>query len=194
VAFSMRPPAPILLAAALAVAFPAAAQSNSDPGTGYGVEAGYSRGRDAESGGATGGVHARLRLTGGIGLEVSAGYRRDSFATDGVRVLTVDEIPVAASLLVFLPYDGRVQPYLLAGIGYTWARPRGTGPNADAATPAENLFTLHGGVGVDVRTGFGTSVFLDGRYVFLDVDAARALPNQPRSDYLRIAVGFNVYF
>jgi len=194
VASSMRPPAPILLAAALAAACSAAAQSNSDPGTGYGVEAGFSRGRDAESGGATGGVHTRLRLTGGIGLEVSAGYRHDVFATDGVRTLTVDEIPVAASLLIFLPYDGRVQPYLLAGIGYTWAKPKGAGPNADASTPAENLFTLHGGAGVDVRTSFRTSVFLDGRWVFLDVDAVKALPSQPRSDYLRIAAGFNVYF
>ena len=194
VAFSMRPPSPILLAAALAAALPAAAQSYSDPGTGYGLSAGYARGRDSESGGATGGVHARLRLTGGIGLEVSAGYRRDTFATDGVRVLTVDEIPVAAALLLFFPHDGRVQPYLLAGIGYTWAKPKGTGPNADATYPAENLFALYGGAGVDVRTSFRTSVFLDGRFVFLDVGAARSLPNQPKSDYLRLSAGFNVYF
>jgi opacity protein-like surface antigen len=194
VAFSMRPPAPILLATALATALPAAAQSYSDPGTAYGVDAGYARGHDAETGGATGGVHTRLRLTGGIGLEVSAGYRHDSFAMDGVRVLTVDEIPVSASLLVFFPHGGRVQPYLLAGIGYTWAKPKGVGPNADTSTPAENLFALHGGAGVDVRTSFRTSVFLDGRYVFLDVGAVKALPNQPKSDYLRLAAGFNVYF
>lgn len=193
VAPSMRPPSPILLAAALVAALPAAAQSFSDPGTGYGLSAGYTRGRDAESGGATGGVHTRLRLTGGIGLEVSAGYRHDSFATDGIR-LTVDEIPVAASLLAFFPHDGRVQPYLLAGIGYTWAKPKGEGPNADPSYPAENLFALHGGAGVDVRTSFRTSVFLDGRYVFLDVGAVKALPNHPRSDALRLAAGFNLYF
>lgn len=190
----MRLPAPILLTAALAAPLPAVAQSYSDPGTGYGVDAGYARGRDAESGGATGGVHARLRLTGGIGLEVSAGYRHDSFASDGVRVLTVDEIPVATSLLVFFPHGGRVQPYLLAGIGYTWAKPKGAGPNADTSTPAENLFALHGGAGVDVRTSFRTSVFVDGRYVFLEVGAVRGLPNEPKSDYVRFAVGFNVYF
>jgi opacity protein-like surface antigen len=189
----MRPPAPILLAAAFAAALPAGAQSYSDPGTGYGLSAGYARGRDAEAGSATGGVHARLRLTGGIGLEVSAGYRHDSFAADGVR-LTVDEIPVAGSLLVFFPHDGRVQPYLLAGIGYTWAKPKGEGPKADPSYPAENLFALHGGAGVDVRTSFRTSVFLDARYVFLDVGAVKALPNQPRSDIFRLAAGFNVYF
>jgi opacity protein-like surface antigen len=190
----MRPPAPLLLAAALMAAQLAAAQSYSDPGTGYGADAGYARGRDSDSGGATGGVHARLRLTGGIGLEVSAGYRHDSFSTDGARVLTVDEIPVAASLLVFFPYDGRVQPYLLAGIGYTWAKPKGAGTNADTSYPAENLFALHGGAGVDVRTSFRTSVFLDGRFVFVDVGAVKALPNQLKSDYLRLAAGFNVYF
>ncbi len=190
----MRRPASILLAVGLVAAHSASAQSYSDPGTGYGVDAGYARGRDAESGGATGGVHARLRLTGGVGLDVSAGYRRDAFATDGVRALTVDEIPVAASLLVFFPYAGRVQPYLLAGIGYTWAKPRGLGPNAGTSYPAENLFALHGGAGVDVRTSFRTSVFLDGRFVFLDVDAVKALANQPKSDYVRVAAGFNVYF
>jgi len=190
----MRKATPVLLAAALATALPAAAQSYSDPGTGYGADAGYSRGRDADSGGATGGVHARVRLTGGIGLELSAGYRRDTFATDGARVLTVDEAPLTVSLLTFLLTNGGVQPYLLAGIGYTWAKPRGEGTNAGTAYPAENLFALHAGAGVDVRTSFKTSVFLDGRYVFLDVNAVKALPNQPKADYLRFAAGFNVTF
>ncbi|HMA28899.1 MAG TPA: outer membrane beta-barrel protein [Thermoanaerobaculia bacterium] len=190
----MRPPFPVLLLAALAAALPAAGQSYSDPGTGYGVDAGYARGREAESGGVTGGLHARLRLTGGIGLEVSAGYRRDSFAMDGARVLTVDEIPLDASLLLFFPNDVRVQPYLLAGIGYTWAKPRGTGSNAGTSYRAENLFALHGGLGVDVRTSFRSSVFVEGRWVFLDVDAVKALPGQPKSDYLRLGAGFNLYF
>jgi|PersoiStandDraft_1058852.scaffolds.fasta_scaffold06237_4 opacity protein-like surface antigen len=194
----MRPIAPIHLAAALvftlAATLPARAQSYSDPGTGYGAEAGYASGRDAESGSATGGVHARLRLTGGLGLEVSAGYRRDTFAVDGARVLTVDQIPVEASFLVFFLHSGRVQPYVLAGAGYTWAKPKGDGPNAATSYPAENLFALHAGAGVDVRTSFRTSVFLDGRYVFLDVEAVKMLPLQPKADHIRIAAGFNVYF
>jgi outer membrane protein W len=190
----MRKATPVLLAAALATALPAAAQSYSDPGTGYGADAGYARGHDTESGGATGGVHARLRLTGGIGLELSAGYRRATFANDGARVLTVDEVPLAVSLLTYFLTSGRVQPYLLAGIGYTWAKPRGEGTNAGTPYRAENLFALHAGAGVDVRTSFRTSVFLDGRYVFLDVDAVKALPSQPKADYLRIAAGFNVTF
>ncbi|MGZ6988276.1 MAG: hypothetical protein ACXVH0_04890, partial [Thermoanaerobaculia bacterium] len=117
-----------------------------------------------------------------------------AFATDGARVLSVDEIPIAVSLLTFFLHDGRVQPYALAGIGYTWAKPRGEGTNVGTPYPAENLFALHAGAGVDVRTSFRTSVFVDGRYVFLDVDAVRALPNQPKADTLRIAAGFNVYF
>jgi opacity protein-like surface antigen len=182
------------LAAILAATLPARAQSYSDPGTGYGAEAGYGSGRDAEAGSATGGVHARLRLTGGIGLEMSAGYRRDTFAVDGERVLTVNQIPVEASFLVFFLHSGRVQPYVLAGVGYTWAKPKGDGPNAATYYPAENLFALHAGAGADVRTSFRTSVFLDGRYVFLDVDAVKMLPNQPKANHIRIAAGFNVYF
>lgn len=198
----MRAPAPIhlvatlasALAASLAATLPAVAQSYSDPGTGLGAEAGYASGRDAESGGAAGGVHARLRLTGGLGLEVSAGYRRDTFAVDGVRVLRVDQIPVEASFLVFFLHRGPVQPYVLAGAGYTWAKPKGEGPNAATHYPAENLFALHAGAGVDLRTSFRTSVFLEGRYAFLDVGAVKLLPDQPKADQIRIAAGFNVYF
>ena len=198
----MRPLAPIRLAAALAAtlaatlaaSLPARAQSFSDPGTGYGVEAGWARARDAESGSTTGGVHARLRLTGGLGLDVSAGYRRDTFAEGGVPVLTIDELPVAASFLVFFLHGGRVQPYALAGLGYTWAKPKGIGPNADTSYRAENLFTLHAGAGVDVRTSFRTSLFLETRYVFLDVAAVKSLSNQPKADYIRVAMGVNVYF
>jgi opacity protein-like surface antigen len=191
----MRPTHPLFfLAALLAVASPAAAQSNSDPGLGVGLDAGYARGPDAESGSLTGGTHARLRLTGGIGIELSAGYRRDSFTSNGTRVLSVDEIPVEASVLVFPFPNGRVQPYVLAGIGFTWAKPRGEGSNAGASYGAESLFALHGGAGVDVRTGFSTSVFLDARFIFLQVDAVQALPNQPSANYVRVAAGLNVYF
>ena len=198
----MRPLAPIpsatalavTLAATLAATLPASAQSFSDPGTGYGVEAGFARARDAESGSATGGVHARLRLTGGLGLDVSAGYRRDTFAEGGVSVLTIDELPVAASFLLFFLQGGRVQPYALAGLGYTWAKPKGVGPNADSSYPAESLFTLHAGAGVDIRTSFRTSLFLDARYVFLDVAAVKALSNTPKADFVRVSMGVNVYF
>src|SRR5664279_712923 len=135
-----------------------------------------------------------VTLPAGVGLELSAGYRRDTFAVDGTRVLSVDQIPVEASFLVFLFHSGRVQPYVLAGAGYTWAKPKGVGPNADTTYPAENLFALHAGAGVDFRTSFRTSVFLDGRYVFLDVDAVKMLPSQPKADHIRVAAGFNVYF
>src|SRR5450759_369310 len=115
----MRSRTSTLLAAALAAALPAAAQSFSDPGLGYGADVGYTGGPDAESGGATAGVHARLRLPGGLGLELSAGYRRDTFAVDGARALTVDQIPVEAPFLVVYLHSGRVQPYVLPGAGYT---------------------------------------------------------------------------
>ena len=45
-----------------------------------------------------------------------------------------------------------------------------------------------------MRTSFRTSVFLDGRYVFLDVEAVKLLPRQPKADHVRLVAGFNVYF
>ncbi len=179
-------------AAALAAAAPrAAAQSNSDPDARWGLHVGAVGGRDAASTAFTAGVHWRPRITGAIGLELSAGYDRLAWEAGGARV-EADHVPVEGSLLFFFLYTRRVQPYLVAGLAYHWVNPHGTSQPDGSPYPSQNLFGLQAGAGVDARVGEKLSVWIDGRWTFLDVDAVSALGL--KSDLIRVAVGVNVAF
>jgi opacity protein-like surface antigen len=186
-----RLPALVSLAGALLAAAPLTAQSNSDPSARWGAHAGIVTGRDADGARATAGVHWRPRLTGALGLELSAGYERQSWVSAQRRV-EADHVPVEGSLLFYFLYTRRIQPYLLAGIGYHWVNPHGAGFSDGSPYASQNLFGLHGGAGVDVRAGESLSVWLDGRWTFLDVDAVKDLGL--KSDTIRIAAGVNLAF
>jgi outer membrane protein W len=174
------------------MALPASAQSYSDPGPGGGAHASGTKGIDAVSAGFSGGVQARFRLTGGLGLELLATYRTENQEAAGVRVLRLREIPIQASLLFFFLSSRRVQPYVLAGGGYYRVAATTYLPNAD--TTHENDFGLHAGAGVDVRTGLRTSVFADARYVFLEVDAVKTQFPDSSANFVQVSAGLNVYF
>ena len=172
-------------------ALPARAQSNSDPDERWGAHVGISTGRDTDGVTATGGLHWRPRLTGALGLELSAGYERNAWSTGG-RKVEADHVPVEGSLLFHFLYTRPVQPYLLAGIGYHWVNPHGAGFSDGSPYEAQNLFGLHAGMGVNARIGERVSLWLDGRWTFLDVDAVKDLGL--KSDTVRVAVGVNVAF
>jgi opacity protein-like surface antigen len=186
-----RPTALACAAAALLAAFSARAQSNSDPGAAWGAHAGAVYGPDAEGARATAGLHWRPRLTGAFGLELSAGYERLAWVSGGRRV-DADHVPVEGSVLFFLLYTRRVQPYLLAGIGYHWVNPHGAGFSDGTPYSSQNLFGVHAGAGIDVRAGDNLSVWLDGRWTFLDIDAVQDLGL--KADTVRVAAGVNVGF
>lgn len=178
--------------AALALlAAPARSQSNSDPDARWGVHAGVSTGPDTDGSTATGGLHWRPRLTGALGLEIAAGYERNAWSAGGKRV-EADHVPVEGSLLFHFLYTRRAQPYLLAGIGYHWVNPHGPGFSDGTPYQAQNLFGLHAGAGVDVRVAERASVWLDGRWTFLDVDAVKDLGL--KSDTIRVTAGVNLSF
>jgi len=178
-------------AAALLAAPPGAAQSNSDPNAEWGAHAGVATGRDVYGGRAAAGIHWRPRLTGALGLEVSAGYEREAWVS-GDRRVDADHVPVEGSLIFFLLYTRRVQPYLLAGIGYHWVNPHGNGFSDGQPYSAQNLFGLHAGAGVDVRVGENTSLWADARWTFMDVDAVQDLGL--KSDTIRVVAGVNLTF
>jgi opacity protein-like surface antigen len=188
------PGRPTVLACA-AVAFlaagTAAAQSNSDPDARWGAHAGIVTGPDVDGARAAAGFHWRPRLTGSLGLELSAGYERLKWTGDGATV-EADHVPVEGSILFYFLSSRRVQPYLLAGIGYHWVNPYGGRPPAGVTYQSQNLFGLQGGAGVDVRAGGNLSIWVDGRWTFLDVDAVKDLGL--KSDLIRIAAGVNVAF
>lgn len=181
----------VCAAAVLLAAGPAAAQSNSDPDGPWGAHAGVVTGPDVDGARASAGVHWRPRLTGALGLEVSGGYERLTWAS-GSRRVDADHVPVEASLLSYFLYTHRVQPYLLAGIGYHWVNPHGAGFSNGAPYASQNLFALHAGAGVDVRAGERLSLWADGRWTSLDVDAVKDLGL--KADTIRVVAGVNVAF
>jgi opacity protein-like surface antigen len=176
---------------ALLAARPSAAQSNSDPSAQWGAHAGGATGRDVDGAHATAGLHWRPRLTGALGLELSTGYERLTWVS-GDRHVDADHISVEGSLLFFLLYAYRVQPYLLAGIGYHWVNPHGAGFSDGTPYVSQNLFGLGAGAGVDVRAGENLSFWLDGRWTFLDVNAVQDLGL--KSDTIRVVAGVNLAF
>jgi opacity protein-like surface antigen len=184
-------PTALACVAALLAGLPAAAQSSSDPDAEWGAHAGAVTGRDAKGARGAAGLHWRPRLTGALGLELSAGYERETWVASGRRV-DVDHVPVEGSLILFLLYKRRVQPYLLAGIGYDWVNPHGAGFSDGTSYAAQNLFALRVGAGVDVRVGSHVSFWLDGRWTFLDIDAVKDLGLKP--DAIRVAAGVNLAF
>ena len=170
---------------------PARAQAYSDPGAGFGLQGGISKGQDADAV-PIGRLHARYRLTGMVGVELAAGYRSEEVLQQGEPYLRLTEIHLAGSFLLFFLYDHPVQPYVLAGGGYYYVKESGRGANADYGN-TEHLFGFHAGAGVDFRVSRRVSLFLDGRYTFLGI-ASIPPAYEGKADFVAVTVGANLYF
>lgn len=170
----------------------AGAQPFADPGTGAGILGAAVRTTGGSGTTFVGGALGITRLTGVLGLELFVGYRKDTYDQSGAPVLRVEQIPVQLSLLAYLLPNLRVQPYLLGGIGYYRIWCTGEGLLEPWGGTIENKFALHAGAGVDVRVSRAVSLRLDGRYIFLDIDAVGALGMSSRSGQVGLAM--NVYF
>jgi opacity protein-like surface antigen len=179
----------VLLAVGALGAFlarPAAAQANSDPGFQVGGFAAVSKSRAAETSNAAGGLLARARVTGALGIEGLVEYRHETYAVAGDRVLRVQEFPVQGSVQLFFLYRRPFQPYVLAGASYTYVRWSRVDRDDSGS---ENRFGFHGGLGVTARLGGKATGFAEVRYTLLDVGAVLDLPGGPKSDYWRAAAG-----
>jgi outer membrane protein W len=176
----------------------ALSQSNSDPGVGLGAHASYTRAPDAAAGRLSGGIQLRARLTGGLGLEGLASYREEEYEIAGERVLKLAMVPVQGSVQVFFLFSKPIQPYVLAGIGYYYLRASGLGSRSDTGRTTENKFGAHAGAGIDARVARKVTVHADLRYVFIDVDAVRALtapgPTEMSSNFWHGTAGISYHF
>jgi opacity protein-like surface antigen len=177
---------------ALLFAAPAArGQAFSDPGVGFGLQGGISKGQDADAV-AVGGLHSRYRLTGMVGVELAAAYRREEVRVDGSPFVQLSQAHLTGSFLLFFLFDHPVQPFVLGGGGYYYVSERGLGANAEFQR-TEHLFGFHAGGGVDVRVSRRVSVYLDARYTFLglaDIEPTYA----GKADFASANLGVNLYF
>jgi opacity protein-like surface antigen len=184
-----------LLGALLAPAG-AVAQPYADPGPGAGLLGFRARTTEAAGSAFLGGAQALTRFTGVLALELFAGYRSDTYV-EGTRSLRVRQIPVQLSLIAYLTPNLRVQPYLLGGGGYY--RILATIEDPDAIPPEEhyieNRLGLHAGAGIDFRVARSLSLRVEGRYVFLDIDAVTNFRQLGKSaNSWQVGGGFNVWF
>jgi opacity protein-like surface antigen len=191
----MRAGRPGLLAAGLlaaALVTPAGAQQvipppplEVYPAFGLGAHGGAFKPRDGDADG-FGGIHARLRLLPFLAVEAAADAREADFDDD----VTVLQVPVQVSALVYLVPRGPIQPYLLAGVGwyYHHVDPRG----ADSHTDEE--FGYHGGAGVDFPLDPWWVLTADFRYYALaDQVEGRSLRDID-ADGWQVWGGFTFYF
>lgn len=193
----LRPLLPVLACAATAViAAPAASQSFSDPGLGFGAHVLLSKGRAAEDASLAGGLHLRYRPTASLGLEGRIGFRRETVDDGSGPLLELLELPLTGTAQVFFLPRTRVQPFLLGGAGLHVVKWTPKGRNTAEGGATEALFALHAGAGLDVRPSRSSAVHLDGRWVFLEPTAVADLEKAgfpTRPGYLSITLGVTFF-
>lgn len=190
------PPGALLVLAAALLSAPAAAQSWSDPGIGFGARLGLGQARSADSPSVEGAVHVRYRLTGSLGLEGSLGARRETVGDGDGPLVRLTEIPVTGTGQLFFFPRGRLQPYLLAGAGLHVVRAEPEGRNPASSAKTEALFAVHAGAGIDVRPSRASAVHLDARWTFLEPTSLGDLEKagfDVASGYWAVALGVTFY-
>lgn len=193
----MKRLATILILAGLALASGAAEAADSFR-FGLGLHGGYSKGRDAAEGVFSGGVQARLRLLGFLGVEALASYRKDDFDAAGQRVLQLEYVPVQVSAQLYLISSGAFQLYLGAGGGYYYIRSTPFLNGVEGTRTTESQVGAHGGAGIDLMITKKTALTGDVRYIYLGVDSLDAANDRYRqdskADYWTANMGLTFFF
>ena len=134
---------------------------------GIGPRFGYYKAPDAEDGTMFFGAQMRVRGNSIIGAEFAAEYRGEqTFDVTGGE-LTVRQIPVTGSLMLFVPVSPNFQPYGLAGLGAYYSIYDYDG-SFTSDEDAEVNFGYHLGFGLDLPISESAALNVDYRYLFLD--------------------------
>lgn len=137
--------------------------------TGLGAKVGYYKAPDAEDG--TMFLGGQLRTKGKyLGGEFSVEYRGEqSYSTTGGE-LTVSQVPVTGSLMVFAPLTKNFAPYGLAGLGGYYTIYDYDGGFVNPGDDTEVTVGYHLGFGADLAINESAAFNVDYRYLFLDGD------------------------
>jgi hypothetical protein len=185
----------LFLALALLAARPAEAQFH----LALGAHVGYSQTKDAGGGSFIGGGQLRFRLLSFLGAEALAEYRQTTYASGGVDVLKVQDIPVQFSAMLYVIPTGPLQLYLLGGVGCHFTRSEGLGPAASYPTTDQSKWSPQAGAGVEIWTSKSFFISGDIRYVFLSIGSVNDLENAIQSgslsaNYWQATAGLNFKF
>jgi opacity protein-like surface antigen len=135
--------------------------------SGIGPKIGYYKAPDAENGTMFIGVQSRTKGKY-VGAEFSLEYRGEQSYTTTGGELTVSQVPVTGSLMVFAPLAENFAPYGLAGLGAYYAIYDYDGGFVNPGDDSEVNFGYHLGFGVDIAISESAALNVDYRYLFLD--------------------------
>lgn len=159
--------------------------------SGIGPKVGFYKAPDAEDGTMFIGLQSRTKGKY-VGAEFSLEYRGEqSYTTTGGSELTVRQVPVTGSLLVFAPLAENFAPYGLAGLGAYYTFYDYDGGFVNPGDDAEVKVGYHLGFGADVALSESAALNVDYRYLFLD--GSDDLSNKEFSGNV-ISAGLTFYF
>ena len=144
-----------------------AQQAITEGRSGIGPRIGYYKAPDADEGTMFLGIQARGR--GAIfGGEFALEYRGEQAYSVTGGELTVRQVPITGSVLVFVPLAPNFQPYGVAGLGayYTISDYEGDFVSTDTETNVNVGYHL--GFGLDLPLSKNAAINADYRYLFLD--------------------------
>lgn len=173
------------------IASMAYAQNTVKGKSGIGPRIGYYKAPDADDGTMFIGLQSRSR--GEIfGFELAAEYRGEQSYTVTGGELTVKQIPVTGSLLMFVPIAPNFQPYGLVGLGAYYTIYDYDGGFVNPGDDAEVNFGYHLGFGLDVPISSSAALNIDYRYLFLDGNEDRISEKNFSGNV--ITAGLTLYF
>ncbi len=135
--------------------------------SGFGPKLGYYKAPDAEDGTMFVGLQSRTKGKY-IGGEFSLEYRGEQSYSTTNGQLTVSQIPVTGSLMIFAPLAENLAPYGLAGLGAYYTFYDYEGGFLNPGDDTELKVGYHLGFGTDIAFSESAAFNIDYRYLFLD--------------------------
>jgi hypothetical protein len=148
----------------------------------FGFRLGVVEAPDADEATWTAAIALRWGLSSLFAVELSGSYYRSDYEDEDADVRV---IPVQASLLLS-PFQGRLRPFALAGVGLLFVDVDFDGALAPLGHETETEFGAHLGLGFDLELGREAFLSGDARWNFYDELEDDDL------DFLQVTVG--IYF
>jgi len=135
--------------------------------SGIGPKIGYYKAPDAEDGTMFIGLQSRSKGKY-LGGEFSIEYRGEQIYTTTGGELSVKQVPITGSFMVFAPLSNNFSPYGLAGLGAYYTFYDYDGGFVNPGDDTEVKLGYHLGFGADVAISESAAFNIDYRYLFLD--------------------------
>lgn len=136
--------------------------------SGIGPKVGFYKAPDADDGTMFIGLQSRTKGKY-VGAEFSLEYRGEqSYTTTGGSQLTVRQIPVTGSFLLFAPLAENFAPYGLAGLGAYYTFYDYDGGFVNPGDDSDVKIGYHVGLGADIALSESAAFNIDYRYLYLD--------------------------